>query len=117
METLTINKNENISIKVDAALSDELNKKNQNDLIRKAIVDATGKAQVIAESLNVKLGSVKSVEYGELWFSPRLRKFIRFTPPEINDEQNKVKASSAYKLLGISETEIAEKIHVVWYIE
>jgi len=117
LNNLTINKNENISVKIDAKLSDELNKKIQNELIRKTISDATEKAHIMAESLNVKLGNVKSVEYGDLYYAPRMKGTIRFTVP-INDEnKNEVKASSSYQLLGISETEITEKIHVVWYIE
>jgi uncharacterized protein len=118
MANLTINKNENVSIRIDAVLSEELNNKIKNELIKKAIADATEKAQIIAESLMVKLGSVKSVEYGELWYLPRARKSIRFSPPEIrSDDESVVRDSSAYQLLGISETELTEKIHVIWYIE
>ncbi len=117
LNNLSINKNENISVKIDAKLSDELNKKIKNELIQKAISDATEKAHIMAASLNIKLGNVKSVEYGDLFFVPRMKSSVRFTAPIINEENTKVKSSNAYQLLGISETEITEKIHVVWYIE
>lgn len=117
LNNLKINKNENISVKIDAKLSVELKKKIQNELIKKALMDATQKALLMAESLNVKLGSVKSVEYGDLLFAPRLKSSIKFTAPVITEDNNKVKQSNAYHLLGISETELTEKIHVTWYIE
>jgi len=117
LNNLTINKNENISVKIDAKLSDELIKKIKNELIKKAICDAIEKANIMAEALTVKLARVKSVEYGDLFYGARLKSSIRFTAPKINDENAQVKSSSAYHLLGISETEITEKIHVTWYIE
>lgn len=117
LNNLSVNKNENISVKIDAKLSDELNNKIKKELIRKAISDASEKARIMGESLNIKLGRVKSVEYGDLFYSPRLRGSIRFVAPVISEDRTKVKSSSAYQLLGISETEINEKIHVIWYIE
>jgi uncharacterized protein len=117
MQKLTINKNENIEVEINAVLSNELNQKIQNDLIRTAIADATEKAQIIAESLNIKLGNVKAIEYGDLLFRPLLKNTIRFTSPIIEEEQTKVHSTNAYHLLGISETEVAEKIHIIWYIE
>lgn len=117
LNNLTINKNENISVKIDAKLSDELAKKIKNELIKKAIYDATEKANIMAETLGVKLARVRSVEYGDLFYGARLKSSIRFTAPRINDENAQVKSSNSYNLLGISETEITEKIHVTWYIE
>jgi len=117
LNNLSVNKNENISVKIDAKLSDELNNEIKKKLIRKAISDASEKARIMAESLNIRLGRVKTVEYGELLYTPRLRGSIRFVAPVISEDRTKVKSSSAYQLLGISETEINEKIHVVWYIE
>ena len=117
LNNLSVNKNENISVKIDAKLSDELNNKIKNELIRKAISDASEKARIMAESLNVKLSHVKAVEYGDFFYTPRMRSSIRFVAPVITEDRDKVKSSNAYQLLGISETEIREKIHVVWYIE
>jgi uncharacterized protein len=118
IENITINKNENISVKISGELSDELNKKIQNELIKKVIIDATEKAHIMAESLNAKLGRVKSVEYGDLLFRPRMiRNAIRFVPPVISENNAQLRSTNTYQLLGISETEIAQKIRVIWYIE
>lgn len=46
-------------------LSDDLNKKMQQDLIQRAIKDAKAKADVIAESAGVKLKRVQEIRYGE----------------------------------------------------
>jgi uncharacterized protein YggE len=117
LNNLTINKNENISVRIDSKLSDKLTNEIKNALIKKAIFDAKEKALIMAESLNIKLGQVKSVEYGDLAFLPRLNSKIRFIAPIIKEQNSMVKQSNAYQLLGISETEIKEKIHVIWYIE
>jgi uncharacterized protein len=116
LDTLSIHKNENITISIDAKLSDELTKNIQDELIKKAILDARGKAEIMADALGVKLGGVKSVEYGELSFRPDRKRSIRFIPPS-EEERTMAKSTCSYMLLGYSEEDMAEKVHVTWYIE
>lgn len=117
IEEFGFDKKDNIEINVSSELSDELEQKVRNQVIAKALNDATEKAELMAKTMHINLGKVKSIEYGELYFRPILRNTIRFTPPRIvrDEEQTKVKAS--YDVLGLSETEIRDKVHVVWFVE
>jgi len=47
-------------------LSDDLNAKSEQDLIKLAVKDAKAKVQVIAESANVKLKRIQEITYGEI---------------------------------------------------
>ena len=82
-----------------------------------AIDNVTKKARLIASNLNVTLGGVKTVEYGQLEYGgPRLRRAIWFVPPTI-EMNEKAEKSSSWNTYGIMENDVSETIIVVGEIQ
>ncbi len=117
MESLSLLKIENVHINISTELSSDLENKTRLELIGDAIKSATQKATVIANGLNVKIGKVHTVEYGDLIYRP-IPRMVRFVPPRSESVHKDMKMdSSPWGMLGSNELEISEKIHIIWKIE
>jgi uncharacterized protein YggE len=113
LKALTVNKKESVTMNIEAVVSDELNAKVRNELIAKAVFDAKNKATIVAQSLGVQLGYVESVQYGGAFDRIENRETLRFASMKLSDAAG---APESYQLLGLSEVEVNDKIHIVWSI-
>lgn len=111
---LSVDRNENVTLSVNTEISNELSKQVQNELIKKAILDAKTKAQLMADALGVRLGAIKSVDYNDNQYRPiPQRSAMRMNMADAS----MAKESTTYQTLDVAETELSERIHIVWIIE
>ena len=117
IESLSLKKISNVYVSVSSELSEDLENKTRLELISLAINKAKTKAGSIANSLDSKLGKIKTVEYGDL-MQRQLERTVRFVPPRLEINKNRTEMdSSPWGMLGASETDLYEKIHIIWTIE
>lgn len=93
------------------ALSDQARQQASEELIRKAIQDARGKATVIAKASGVKLGKIRSISYGQ----PDIRPVPMYA--EMDQMSMRTKNQESMPELEAREIEMQDTITVFWEIE
>ena len=102
---------EGVTFHFSFGLSDKLRQQVKEELIRKALQDAREKAAVIARSANIRLGSIRKIDYSPKGFSP-------YGPMEMRSADMAVMEKQAqFPQTGIQDIEMTDQIMVIWSIE
>jgi len=97
------------------ALTPKQTDKVKEELIALAVEDAKQKAKVVAESADLKLGSISKIQYGE----PRLIRSFSNTSYDLQKESVMIRGASAMggtSVLNPSEIEMRTQIVISWRI-
>ncbi len=94
----------------DFILSEAKTKEVKNKLIELSIVDAKGKAEIIAKTSAIKLGAIQSVQYGIE------NDFERPQPMYKTMEANINQPSTGFGGLNVADIEVVDNLRVVWGI-
>jgi uncharacterized protein YggE len=90
-------------------LSDSKTKETRNKLIELSVADAKEKAEIIAKSATLKLGTIQSIQHGNTNSIPPQP--LMYKAMDSNES-----TSSGFGGLNVSDIEIADEIFVVWSI-
>ena len=102
---------EGVTFQFSFGLTDKLRQQVKEELIRKAIQDAREKAAVIARSANIRLGSIRKINYGS-------QASIPYGPMmEMRSAGAMDKQSAQFPQTDIQDIEMTDEIHVVWSME
>lgn len=91
-------------------MTDKLRQQVKDELIRKAIQDAREKASVIARSANIRLGSIRKIEYGRQSNFP-------FEPQMVREQSMMMDKQANFPQTKIKDIELTDQILVIWGLE
>ncbi|EMR02708.1 oxidative stress defense protein [Cesiribacter andamanensis AMV16] len=101
---------EGVTFQFGFGLSDKLQQQVKEELIRKALQDAREKGAVIARSANIRLGSIRKIEYGRQGVQP-------YGPVNMRADMAVMKQEASFPQTEIQEMELTDQILVIWTIE
>lgn len=101
---------EGVTFQFSFGLSDKLRQQTKEELIRKALQDAREKASVIARSANIRLGSIRKIDYG--------RQNVMPYGPVMNVRAEAMMDKQAqFPQTEIQDIELTDEIVVIWTLE
>lgn len=100
---------EGVTFQFAFGLSEKLRQQVKEELIRKALQDAREKAAVIARSANIRLGSIRKIDYGAAALTPY--------GPVAMQESAMMDKRAQFPQTEIQEIELSDHILVVWSLE
>lgn len=100
---------EGVTFQFAFGLSDKLRQQVKEDLIRKALQDARENASVIARSMNIRLGSINKIDYGQQ---------AAYPGPQMERAANMMMDKQAqFPQTDVQDIELSDQVVVVWYLE
>ncbi|WP_224996515.1 SIMPL domain-containing protein [Cesiribacter sp. SM1] len=105
------NTQEGVTFQFSFGLSDKLQQQVKDELIRKAIQDAREKASVIARSANIRLGSIRKIDYGQQGIRPYEATVGYSGVAEMR------KQAADFPQTEIQTIEMTDQILVIWTLE
>lgn len=103
---------EGVTFQFSFGLSDKLQQQVKEELISKAIQDARDKASVIARSANIRLGTIRKIDYVQQGYRPYEQAQHRVA----NDMMGMQKEAS-FPQTDIQDIEMTDQIVVIWNLE
>ena len=103
---------EGVTFNFSFGLSDKLRQQVKEELIRKALQDAREKASVIARSANIRLGSIRRIDYGNQGNMPSYYKQDRAVNQAMAMEE-----SAGFPQTAIQDIEMTDQILITWSLE
>lgn len=102
---------EGVTFQFSFGMTDKLRQQVKEELIRKAIQDAREKASVIARTTNIRLGSIRKIDYGAqpaIPYGPMME--MRSSKAMMNDQ-------AQFPQTEIQYIELTDEIRIVWALE
>ena len=101
---------EGVTFQFAFGLSDKLRQQVKEELIRKALQDAREKGAVIARAANIRLGTIRKIEYGQGGFQP-------YAQADMRSNMMVAKQEASFPQTEIQDLEMSDQILVIWTIE
>lgn len=105
------------NLNISFELSENQIKKIKDELIKLAVEDATSKAKTLTESLNIELGSINKIQYGDPNF---IRNFTRSNYDLVSSMQLETLSSTAqinFNTLTPAEIVMSTNVMLAWSIK
>ncbi|MBW3544611.1 MAG: SIMPL domain-containing protein [Bacteroidetes bacterium] len=101
---------EGVTFQFSFGLSDKLRQQTKEELIRKALQDAREKASVIARSANIRLGSIRKIDYGR-------QNVVPYGPVMNVRTEAMMDKQAEFPQTEIQDMELTDEIVVIWTLE
>lgn len=111
LTTVFADTQEGVTFQFSFGMTDKLKQQVKEELIRESIQDAREKASVIARSANIRLGSIRKIDYGTQPAGPYGSMMEMRASGAMMDKQ------AQFPQTEIQDLELTDEIRVVWSLE